>query len=228
MGILMTSITERINELNKNYNVFAYHDIDLSRLYYDDWKQNLYGKSFFGESRRGDISYIVIGDMSKPFFTKTSLLKMKKKELLDLCEFYDLDYSDCSLNKKEIVDILLGVDCEEHYRQYFKETNYSDLDYTFKVVGYSQGDLIKVLILDSEYSWNTKEYLTNLFYSCPIYGVFTWQGQEYHIYEYLNDEYNWDKKEFIENFKKVEGCIKGLDDAVEFLQQNLPEQLDYK
>lgn len=114
-----------------------------------------------------------------------------------------------------------------------------------KNCGYSQGDYIKVNkvgSVDFEHCCLKSEYLENLFFDCPFYGkleiVEIENVEFYHraeenvideIYldEYIDCLYSYDKYELLNNFKaNYSGIYKA--EILEFLQNNLSEDLEYR
>ena len=121
-----------------------------------------------------------------PHYKISHLRKMSKQALYDICEQYDIlnyHHSDCDydVNTKEnlIDEIMRYVDNEKHYEHHYNESRYSDLDYDFRVVGYCQGDVVKVKLVGTEKEFlkhsylPTSDYLTNIFYDSPIQGYIT-------------------------------------------------------
>ncbi len=203
------------------------YDLDLSQIYYKDWKDDL-GNNLLSLGKRGNADdFVVIGDLEKPYFTKTKLSRMKKSDLLDLAEQYDKTYIYDDWLKCDIISELLSITCKDHYTSVYDNTRWHNLDYTFRVIGYSQGDAVKVLILDSEYNWNTEKSLQNLFYDVPVSGMLTFLDKEYYIDEFMSDVYNYDIEDILENFQKsYTGCYKHQ--ILEFLKNNLPANLEYR
>lgn len=224
----MSTITEKIISLTENNSVNIYYDTNLGQIYYEDWKLDLGDNLLLlGHGRNGP-NYAVIGKLEKPYYTRSKLSSMKKLDLIDLAYYYDIPHINEDWTKSEIVnEIYSVVDNAYYYSIHHNETRWYDLESDFTITGYSQGDAIKVNIIDDEYKWNTKEYLENIFFDTPINGTIVFKGKEYYPDEYLESQYSfWDKTEFIDSFiAQYSG-----DDKVEFkefLEYFLPEQLEY-
>ena len=166
------------------FDINANYSNDLSSIYYSDftaeWKNNIikhdhYMVLFASEEIK-----------NAPHYKISHLKKMCKQALYDLCEQYDIlnyHYSDCNYDdntKQNLIDeIIRYVDNEKLYEHHYNESNYHDLDYDFRVVGYCQGDAIKVKLVGTEKEFlkhsylPSSEYLTNIFYDSPIQGYIT-------------------------------------------------------
>lgn len=203
------------------------YDLDLSSINYQDWKENLDDNLLSLCDRWRSCDYMIIGNLDKPYFTKTALTRMKKDDLLDLAEYYGYPHIYEDWLKSEIVTELQSiVTTRHHYKTHYEETSWHDLDCSFTVTGYSQGDVVKVLILGDEFKWNTEKCLQNLFYDVPVSGTLSFLDKEYYIDEFMSDEYDYDIDDIINNFKKhYTGWYK--ERIIKFLQDNLPTRLDY-
>lgn len=108
--------------------------------------------------------------------------------------------------------------------------NIDDLDSDFTITGYSQGDAIAVkLVGDVSIS---KEFLSNLFYDVPVSGKLEIVANnklldELYLEEFLDNGYHWDKVQVINNISNA--YLKKDYHAllVEYLVENLPEELEY-
>lgn len=227
----MITITQQLSKLTSENYVNVFYDTDLSRIYIEDWKTDLMvSNSLFIKEGRNGIDYIVIGDMNKLKYNIDELKQMDEKCLIDLHQkifgYYSEDSEDEKMFEYLIEDLLI-VDNKMLYKNHYDENSWHELDYDFIVTGYNQGDAIKVLILDDEFNWNTKKYLTNLFFDTPISGTIVFKGQEYNVPEYLYDEYDfWCKDGFIKNFMDLYAG-NDRDEILEFLNHYLPEEIDY-
>ena len=227
---------------------------DLSSIYYNDFIDEWTNKML----RFGD-SYIVLfaseDIKNAPHYKVSHLKKMSKQALYDLCEQHDIlnyHYSDCDFDvntKQNLIDeIMRYVDNEKHYENHYNESSYNDLDYDLRIVGYCQGDIVKVKLVGSEKEFlkhsylPTSEYLTNIFYDSPIQGYITvlCNGEELTELDFNSqinfydvsgfNEYDyWDKQDFINKVKNTDWIVKleYFDLLVEYLESNLPTSLDY-
>lgn len=230
------------------FDVNANYSNDLSSIYYDDfiaeWKNKMirFGEHYLVLFASEDIK-------NAPHYKISHLKKMSKQALYDLCEQYDIlnyHYSDCNYDdntKQNLIDeIMRYVDNEKHYEHHYNESRYHDLDYDFRVVGYSQGDVIKVKLVGSEKEFlkhsylPTSEYLTNIFYDSPVNGCITVSCNDeelteinFHEVDYFNEYDYWDKQDFINKVKKTDWIVKleYFDLLIEYFESNLPKTLDY-
>ena len=235
-------------EVNANYSN------DLSSIYYDDfiaeWKNKML--------RFGDHYMVLFASeeiKNAPYYKISHLKKMSKQALYDLCEQYDIlnyHYSDCDYNvntKQNLIDeIMQYVDTEKHYEQHYSEAHYNDLDHNFRVIGYCQGDIVKVKLIGSEKDFinnsylPTSEHLTHIFYDSPIDGDITVlcngemitdldynSGINFYDVSGFNEYDAWDKKDFIEKVKNTEWInkLEYYDLLIEYLENELPETLCY-
>ena len=236
------------------FDVNANYSNDLSSIYYNDfiaeWKNKMlrFGDSYMVLFASEDVK-------NAPYYKISQLRKMNKQALYDLCEQYDiLNYyhSDCDYDtntKQNLIDeIMRYVDNEKYYEQHYSESRYVDLDYDFRVIGYCQGDVVKVKLIGSEkdflkYSYMPDaEYLTHIFYDSPIQGYITvsCNGEEltsldfnsqinfYEVADFNEYDY-WDKQDFINKVKNTDWIIKleYFDLLIDYLESNLPTTLSY-
>src|SRR5690625_7597163 len=93
----MPSITKQIVEITENNEVNVFYDTDLSMIDFDVWKTELERQNAlltFNGTYSRQTDYIVIGDLSKPYFNKSQLSRLKKAELIYLHEYYNKQYID--------------------------------------------------------------------------------------------------------------------------------------
>lgn len=200
-----------------------YYDIDLANIYFEDWKTDLeYNNQLLMFSSRNGTDYIVLAEnLSEPYYRKSELNKMRKSDLIDLCHNLDV-YVSTDFTKKDIIDeIMCVVDIEYYYTKHYENSSWHDLEYDFSVIGYCQGDCFKVNILSDNLKWNTKEYLTNLFYDTPInHGKISFLDREIYLDEYCESLYEWNLDGLVNNFEKsYKGWYK--DRIIEIIK-NLP------
>ena len=231
----------------------ANYSNDLSSIYYDDflaeWKNKMLKNDHY-------IVFFASEEIKNaPYYKISHLKKMTKQALYDLCDQYEIlnynhsfyDYDD---NKKDdlINEIMQYVDNEKYYEHHYNETRHNDLDYDFRVVGYCQGDAIKIKLVGNEKEFIkhsyllSANYLTNIFYDSPVNGYIEvlCNGEELtnldcnsHINFYEIDSFNeydfWDKNSFIEKVKNT----KWINEAeyfsllIEYLENELPTSLNY-
>lgn len=207
----------------ENIEFSLYYSVDLAQMYYNDFKDGADGTpvKFYGK----DDSYCVIGDVTEKYYKKSQLTKMKKDELIELIEQYDENgYYQHNGNKTQLVeDLFEMVTWNKFIQNELNQKRWHDLDCTFDVHGYSQGDIVKVLIIDDAYNYITKKHLTHIFYDCPIEFKFSINGVDYEGYEFLDDEYEYDKNDVMKKINKLDIS----DYAKNWLEENLPSNPEY-
>ena len=189
------------------FELNAYYDTDLSSVYFNDFKNE--------NNVILDSHHCIIfnnGSKNELYFKKSKLAKMKKEQLQELAENLGVIYCGEELTKVELIEKLFFLDNEAFYTKALENNCLPPEDFT--ILGYSQGDFVQVYqVGGSEYS---QDYLTNLFFNCPIYavlrvyeieqGVFLHDTKEEEITEFYLDEllaniYEYDKNEILVNFK---------------------------
>lgn len=206
-------------------NLSVRYDQDLSRIYFEDFKDGVDGSQVLLLGDRS-VDYCVIFEnaeiMDQSYFKKSRLARMKIADLHDLSIHLNRWWNE-DKRKSEIIDDLMEITNADFYKSHYENENYSDLDYNFSVSGYSQGDFVKVKKVGSA-EWSEKsynaDYLTNLFFDCPISGMIELvelsesssgflsdcaenQIFEIHIDELLEDQYSYSKDEIISSFEKL-------------------------
>lgn len=212
--------------LNIDHNIFL--DFDLARHHFEDFKHNTEydHHALFLEDNRNGISYLVIGDLDSPRFTQEDFDSHSEDEIREILEMCEVYYEDET--KEEMKEEFLSITQEEYYRKTHENRYYQDLPYTFRINGYSQGDEVKVQIIDPDFEptkWITEQFLSNLFYDAPFYGVITYLDKEIYVDGFMDSVYEWDKDEFLKNFK---ADYKGpyLLPLLAYCEANLPEILE--
>lgn len=211
------------------------YDTSLAQMYFDDFQAGYTGfdTQMFG-SRQTDYMIVYSDDVKKTdkYFTVSQLKRMRKGELLELCEQLEIHTYDCD-KKADLIDYLTSVDYEDFYKSHYLYNNFYDLDCDLDITGYSQGDRVKIKLIGQEAQSLTDEGMTNLFYDTPISGnidVYI-NGElvnEIYADEMLPSSYDYfDKDDFI---RYVADYINGEDYKdllLEYLENNLPSALDY-
>ena len=126
---------------------------------------------------------------------------------------------------------LQQFDNEDYYSRHFESVNWRNLDSDFSIVGYSQGDNIKVKMLGNASDYYNEDGLSHLFYDAPINGrIDVYNGElidELYADEYLDNYYNWDKVQFINNVSNAT-LDKGYHALLnQWLIDNLDDELKY-
>lgn len=209
------------------------YDTGLSSMYFDDFISNASGCH---EVQLFDGYLVIYGDnVSKDdkYFKRWQLEKMRKADLLDLCDWLAGGYYDMDNTKDDLIHELMSIDNEAYYKAHFAESRYHDLDYDFSFTGYSQGDHYYVKTVGNVEAWLNADYLTNIFYDSPISGniEININGvtiDDISIYEFIQNEYAyWDKDDFIKQASDYFNDKDYKDLLLEYLENNLSNSLNY-
>ena len=201
---------------------YAKYSNDLSQVYFDYFNNEIKNQSLWFGDRQTDYLVIFESEAFKnaPYYKKSVLSKMKKSELFELCEMFELigywkDEKDYL--KSELIDELLTVDNEQFYRNHYDENSWRDLDYSFIVRGYSHDNAVKVLLVGDVEKCINEDYLQNIFFDSPVDGSVTIYKDdvflgEINFYE-LN---NFNEYDYFDKYK-----------LIEYLENSLNDQLSY-
>lgn len=206
------------SSVGENIELHVQYDIDLARIYFEDLdavRIDLGGR---------DNYLYLLGDSSAPFFTKSKLQRMKRDELLELCEVYDLGFFD-DATKSDMIDELVHVSIERHYKYLASEYSWhriqENIPHEYYVTrGYSQGDAAIIVSISEPID---KSDIDHIFWDCPVYIRADINDVEFYEDSFLDDEYEYDKD-------KIEMKIQTLpisDYAKNWLIDNLPDQPAY-
>lgn len=219
------------------FDLYANYSNDLSSIYYNDFMAEWENKIIKNDHY---IVFFASEDLKNaPYFKKSILSKMKKSELFGLCKMFGLVgyYKDeKDYLKADLIYQLSYVDNELFYSHHYSENAWHDLDYSFKVTGYSQGDVIKVLLIGNVEKYINENYLQNIFYDSPIDGHITISCNDEYLTEIhfsevdrFNEYDYWDKAAFIEKVKNTEWINEAeyFDLLIEFLENELATSLNY-
>lgn len=236
-----------------NLELSAFYDNDLSQILFNDNFKILQ----YSDIRQGsilvytfenviDVSYFSISDPSQYDLrsaTKEEMIKHDSIHLEDLNDnakhYFGKSYK--RLNKDELLECILDY-ClydEDEQSQYLKDT-FTAKYTTIASHGYCQGDYSTIYIPDeviAEYPNCTKDtigdylqsHIDHLLWDAPIHARLTVDDEEYYIDEYLESMWDWDKDKVLESTGKIfDGLSKEKINLIYlFLQDNLPENLDY-
>lgn len=154
------------------------------------------------------------------------------RHLIDFCggDVREL-LREVEVSTRDDVRTILGqIESHLYYENEINEfySKYFELDFhVYQTRGYSQGDAATILI-----SKNTgcldhvKQLIDNVFWDQPIYARLECNGAEYYLDQNV-DRYDYDKDNMIEQFQKDNVGCEHFNQIVEFLSDNLPENLDY-
>lgn len=213
------------------------YDNYLSQLYFKDFINGMDGTSVQTFHGRNGVEYVVIYENEElrkdSYFKKSHLNKMRKGELLELGEDYDLYHLNNAYTKADIIEELLLISNDRGYEVHFHNTNFNDLDCDFHAHGYSQGECIAVKKVGKAYY--EREDIENLFYKSPISGSI--ELIELHseqveftndcvckplislpINELIEDLYEYDREEIIANFKELELSTLFSEETLDYLK----------
>lgn len=229
--ITKDQVTEHLNndatlldiDVNVSYN------LDLAQVYLDDFLNGCTGESvqYIGNN------YLVIYEdetlKNERYFELSDLEKMDSSELVDMLDDLENYYYD-SEDKDDLINCLLQYTNEDYYNKHHETARWYDLESEFTISGYSQGDAIAVKTVGNVSV--DKEYLSRLFYDVPVAGYIEIYANgdlldELYLDEYLEDSYRWDKVQVINNISNayLDKDYHAL--LVEYLVENLPEELEY-
>lgn len=207
----------------------ARYDLDLAQIYLDDF---LNGYTDYSAQYIGYNYLIIYEDVSlknERYFNIDDLEKMDTSELVELLDNLENYYYD-SDDKDDLINCLMQYTNEDYYNKHHETARWYDLDSDFTISGYSQGDAIAVKTVGNM-SIN-EDYLSNLFYDVPVSGNIEIIANsdlldEIYLDEYLADSYNWDKVQVINNISNAYLDKDYHVLLVEYLTENLPEELEY-
>lgn len=223
-----------VNHLDSNVTLLEFshnvrYDLDLAQIYLDDFLKGYtgYAVQFI------NYEYLVIYEnealKNERYYNIDELEKMNNSELIELLDELENYYYD-SDDKDDLINNLLYYTNEYYYEKHCQSSRWYDLESDFTITGYSQGDAIAVkLVGDVSIS---KEYLTNLFYDVPVSGNLEIYANdklldELYLEEYLEDSYQWDKVQVINNISNAYLNEDYHTLLIEYLIENLPEELEY-
>lgn len=218
---------------------------DIATMYLQDFESGASGEGYLLNI---DSEYKVLfaneSLLSESYYKRSHLAKMKKSELFDLCEQYEIldycySYSNFERNTKQnlIDELMCYVDNEKHYRTYFDETTWRELDYDLQVNGYCQGDVIKFKFVESktaklEYK-PSYDYLQNLYFNSPIvcritvYNLDGDEVDEINLDEFVNDVYYFDKSDVVEIIEKHYSNKPYYKALMEYVNNNFEDDAEY-
>lgn len=204
----------------ENIELHVQYDTDLARIYFEDFEREAVRINLGGR----DNYLFLLGDSSAPFFTKSKLQRMKRADLLELCEMYEVGFFD-DATKSEMIDELVHVSIKRHYE--YLATDYSwnriqeNITHEYYVTrGYNQGDAALIVSINDPID---KSYIDHIFWDCPVYIRAEIDGVEFYEDSFLDDVYDYDKDEI----KVKIQALPISDYAKGWLIDNLPDQPAY-
>lgn len=215
----------------ENIEFWCHYDVDLATMFYEE---------FVGtEAKRLDMgrnsALFLVGDSTKPHYTKAQLSKMSKQELYGLC--MDLDLLDwrTELNdylRADYEETLMRVSIEEYYKLAIEANTWHDLPQAithdwYISRGYSQGDAVYIVSLDRPLDNQMRKHIDRILWDCPISIRARVESklcsQEFDEEYFLDDPYDWD----LEQVKNKIQVLPVGDYAKGFLMDSLPDYPSY-
>lgn len=223
-----------VNHLNSDVTLLEFshnvrYDLDLAQIYLEDFLKGYtdYSVQFI------NYEYLVIYEnealKNERYFNIDDLEKMDNSELIELLDNLENYYYD-SDDKDDLINCLIQYTNEDYYEKHHQSSRWYDLESDFTIIGYSQGDAIAVKLVGNVSI--TEEYLTNLFYDVPVYGSVEIIANDdllddLYLGEYLDDSYTWDKVQVINNISNAYLNKDYHVLLIDYLTENLPEELEY-
>ena len=210
------------------------YDNSLSSIYYNDFIKGYTGVNVqtFG-NRQTDYLVIYGNDISADdnYYDTDYLESLSNDELIELLDNISNYYYDAD-DRDDMIDQLSNLSISYYYENHFDNVNWYNLDSDFNIIGYSQGDNIKVKLLGNVSDYYDEDSLTHLFYDSPISGIVNVYSNGELIEELFADEmlenyYHWDKVQFINNVSNAT-LDKGYHALLnQWLIDNLEDNLGY-
>ena len=224
MSKLLNQIRDAKRLLADN-QVSVFYNHDIAPQLWEDFIDLYSGYMHVFQSRNG-ADYIVFGDLERPQFKVSHLKAMSKYDLGELHgDVYGHWQGD--MTKAELIEDLLEVTTLGFYAKHYANSTWRDLDYTYTLAGYMQGDAVKVLVLDTmpkELPAPSQDYLHNLLFDFPIYGTILFKGEYFYIDELLDDLYQYDKEQVLSRAADVYSDHADSEELIEFLTVMLPTE----
>lgn len=201
------------------------YDTNMSQIYYNDFVS---GESGFSVERFGsDMDYMLVGtDLDLPYWKPSQLKRMRKQELYDKFIWLELGYHDIDVYKKDdLIFELQDISIRQYYKKYYDETRWHDLECDFVSRGYSQGDAVKInLVQDVDLNC---DFFDNLLWNSPISISLTVNDDDISQYEYMDDEYNFDEDKFYQKLSDYVKNEKYHDELLSFVKESMPKDIPY-
>lgn len=224
MSKLLNQIRDAKRFLADNH-VSVYYDHDDGPRLWEDVKDLYSGYMHVFQSRNG-ADFIIFGDMERPQFKVSHLKAMSKYDLGELHGDV-LGHWQGDMTKAELIEELMEVTTLDFYAKHYANRSWHDLDATYTLTGYTQGDAVKVLVLDTmpkELPAPSKDHLHNLLFDFPIRGTILFKGEYFYIDELLDDLYQYDKAQLLSRVADVYSDHADSEELIEFLTVMLPTE----
>lgn len=216
-----------MSSTGENIQFWCHYDVDLAQIYFKDFFEHEATRLDWG---RDCVMYLV-GDSTKPQYTRSQLRKLGKEALFELCQFHELLYWDVKaseVTRSELEADLLNVSIEQHYKQLTREYGWHELanhiQHDFYVSrGYSQGEAVYIVSLDESLTNEHRKHFDRLLWDCPVSIRAEIGDKEFYEDSFMNDPYEWDVDEVKEKIK----ALPISDYAKGFLMDSLPDYPQY-
>ena len=161
------------------------------------------------------------------------------KYTTDVNSITDMAHSDLE-NIAIDIAYYLGFDNEIDLCETVLNDELFSLNFTTETVtGYSQGDVVEVIIpeelrdilgVPEDKPIVSNEHLERLIFGCPFSATLVVDGIDFNLDEILNDQYDWDKEKVLSG---LPSHLKSYTESqqkiiMDFCESNLPEYLDYR
>lgn len=224
MSKILNQIQAAKNLLAEN-QVSVYHDHDNILMLWENFEDLYSGYMHVFKSRNG-ADFILFGDLERPQFKASDLEAMSKYDLGELHgDVYGHWQGD--MTKAELIEELMEVTTLDFYTTVYANSTWRDLDSTYTLAGYSQGDAVKVLVLDTmpaEMPAPAQDYLHNLLFDSPICISVRFKGEHFYLEELLDDSYQYDKEQVLNRAAEVYSDREDSEELIEFLTVMLPSE----
>lgn len=224
MSKLLNQIRDAKRFLADN-RVSVFYDHDITSMLWEDFKDLYSGYMHVFQSRNG-ADYIIFGDLERPQFKVSHLKAMSKYDLGELHGDV-LGHWQGDMTKAELIEELMEVTTLDFYTKEYANRTWHNLDSTYTLAGYSQGDAVNVLVLDTmpeEMPAPSKDYLHQLLFDSPIHGTILFKGESFYIDELLDDRYQYDKAQVLNSAADVYSDHADIEELIEFLTAMLPTE----
>jgi hypothetical protein len=232
-----------------NLELMAFRDTDRSRCDFEESFTRI-NDDLFVFTEFGNVSDdFSLSDFNQYKFTVKQLREAIKEHYhLDALDYANNYYekSFYKLTKAELIEFVENMVYDSSEIAEFLQDNFDPLYNKIITRGYCQGDYAEVIITPTYKAWllsNGQDYektqvkasiekmVNHLFWDAPIYARLEINDNEFYLDEFSKDCYVWDKDQTIADFLQSGQLDDYSEDQkkqiAEFLQDNLPDYLDY-
>lgn len=179
----------------------------------------------------------MISELIKTAFDITPDYSGVKDILIDLNNYDILPLRDASKEDlfNSIREYLEDAESLTEYAEKIGSPTFAEI----KIYGYSQGDVSYIYVpqpvlkdrgLTVDDVYKLRDELRDLIYGAPVYArlAIDNDSDEIYLYELLTDNYRWDRGEVLQNIDLSRYNADQQKIIMEFLENNLPFDLDYR